>query len=117
MRPKKKVEFINLTNTDEDKCVTKKLEVKQFKWCTCMESISISVPDVNKQPADSSNLPSDMNFREGTGRSAEVGNAASTVTSKATSGSNVRSKDDINGDKRKIFADSSDSKMIDVKPR
>ena len=117
MRPKKKVDVIDLTKTDDDKCVSKKIEVKQFKWCTCMESISISVPDVNKQLADSSNLPSEMNLEQGTGGSMDVQNAASVVISKSTSRSDDQTEDDVNGDERKIVPDSSESKIFDVKPR
>ena len=117
MRLRKKVDFINLTKTDDDKCVAKKIKVKQFKWCTCMESISISVPGVNKQPADSSNLPSEMNLGEGTSGSIDIQNAASVVISKSTSRSDDQTQDDVNGDERKMVPDSSDSKMFDVKPR
>ena len=117
MRPKKKIDFINLTKTDDDTCDSKKIEVKQFKWCTCMESISISVPDVSKQPADSSSLPSQMNSGKGSGGSVDVQNAGSVVSSKSTSRSNDQTEEDVNGDDRKIVPDSSDSKFVDVKPR
>ena len=105
MRPKKTVEFIDLTNTDEEKCDQRNLQVKQLKWCTCMESISIS--DVNKQPADSSNLPSHMNFGEANGGSRVGGNGASAIGACAISPSNVQATDTNNGDKKKIFPDSS----------
>ena len=115
MRLKKTVEFIDLMNTDEEKCDQRNLQVKQFKWCMCMESISIS--DVNKQPADSSNLPSHMNFREANGGSGVGGNGASAIAACVTSASDVQTKDEDNGDERKIFPDSSDLKIIDAKPR
>ena len=81
----------------------------------CMESISIS--DVNKQPPDSSKLPSDMNFREANGGSGVGGDGTSAIAACATSPSDVQAKDQYNRDEKKIFLDSSDSKIIDVKPR
>ena len=80
-----------------------------------MESISIS--DVNKQPADSSKLPSDMNFGEANGGSAVGGDGPSEIAACAMSPSNVQDKDEYNGDEKKIFPDFSNSKIIDVKPR
>ena len=115
MRPKKTVEFIDLTNTDEEKCDQRNLQVKQFKWCTCMESISVA--DVNKQLADSSNLPSNMNFGEANGGSGVGGNGASAIAACAMTASDVQTKDKDNGDEKNIFPDSSNSKIIDVKPR
>ena len=100
MAGKKKVHYIDLTKEEDGKCQDDKIEFKEFQWCTCMESISISVRDVNKQPADSSNLPMD-----------------SSNGKDASSYAMLSSKYGISRDNVDGSGDCAQGNVIDVKPK
>ena len=47
-----KTYFIDLTNSEEDNSDKKEIKVEEYEFCTCMESISISVQKVSKTSSD-----------------------------------------------------------------
>ena len=100
MPGKKKVDYIDLTKDEDEQCEEKKIEFKEFQWCRCMESILILVRDVNKQPADSSNVP--MNC-------SSVKDASSYGMASLR---DYNSRDNTDGSR-----DCSESNVIDVKPK
>ena len=102
MPGKKKVDYIDLTKDEEDeKCEQKEVNFKEFQWCTCMESISISVRDVKKQPADSSNIPMNCSSRKD-------GSSSYAMTSLT----DYNSCDNADGS-----GDGRENNVIDVKPK
>ena len=100
MPGKKKVHYIDLTKDEDEKCEDQKIEFKEFQWCRCMESISISVRNVNKQAADSTNVA--MN-------SSSAKDAASYGMASFT---DYKSPDKVDGS-----CDFTESSVIDVKPK
>ena len=97
---KKKVDYIDLTKDEDETCEDKKIEFKEFEWCRCMQSISISVRDVNKQPADSTNV----SMNSSNAKDASSYGMASFTDNKIT--------DNADGS-----PDCTESSVIDVKPK